>query len=107
MKPVVVEPENTQPAAASSVPRVTIALSTHSGAKSSPPRRIQMPSTWASTQMRHERQRSWLASWGSSSQTWPSVPSVRKSMPSDRAIWRRLGVGSNGSTSTRDGPPMS
>ena len=51
MKPVVVEPENTQPAAASSVPRVTIAFSTHSGAKSRPPRRIQMPSTWARTQM--------------------------------------------------------
>jgi hypothetical protein len=49
-KPVFVEPENTHAAAASSVPRVTIAFSAHDGASSSPPRRIQMPTTCARTQ---------------------------------------------------------
>jgi hypothetical protein len=47
---VFVEPEKTQPAAASSVPSVTMALSTHTGASSSAPWRIQMPTAWASAQ---------------------------------------------------------
>ena len=51
-KPVVVEPEKTQPGGRQQRARGrSIAFSTHSGAKSRPPRRIQMPSTWARTQM--------------------------------------------------------
>ena len=100
------EPENTQPAAASSVPSVIDRLQ-------HPERReVEAAAAHPDAQYLGQRadgqQRQRLAGVvGQQQPHLPSVPSVRKSMPSDRAMCRRLGVGSKGSTSTRDGPPMS